>query len=97
MPIGYDNAAGRCLRSEGLEEGHWYVADDGSLFIVPNDAFGGAEIEGPDGEIIDRLNAVYRQTAFDSVDPAIVGERLGLGVVFGWQRRFDSQSGYYYA
>jgi len=95
MPIGYQNEVGACVKSEGLEEGHWYVDAEGALFIVPDERFGLAEIEGPDGEVCDALNDVYRAQPFEQVDPQAVATRLGLTVVYGWQRRFDAQAGYY--
>ena len=54
------NEANSLVRLE-IEQGHWYRSPAGELFIVPDDQVAVAEIEGPDGETLDRLNKVYRR------------------------------------
>ena len=93
MPIGYSNAAGACVRSPALDAGHWYAAGDGGLYIVPTDG----EVEGPDDEANDRLEAVYRASDFSQLDPFDVAAQIGLEVVPDWQQLFDPLAGYYLA
>ena len=89
----FDNEKGVFLQAPGYEEGHWFVSNTtGDAFIVPKCD---AEIEGPDGEVVDELNAVYREQSFDQVDPEAVAEQLGLSVVPDVLKRFDSRVGYY--
>lgn len=91
MVIGYDNEAGCCLPSSDLQEGHWYQDAALKLYIVPRNG----EIEGPDSDTLDMLNAAYRTAQFDQVDTQALAQRLDLEFVFDWQRRFDSRVGYY--
>lgn len=93
MTIGFDNAAGCCIRNSDLESGHWYVDEQGNLFIVPESG----EIEGPDGASLDALNAAYRVQYFDDVNQDDVARRLNLTAAYSWQHRFDPTIGYYVA
>ena len=93
----YDNDACIYLESPWLQQGHWYQGDDGSLYIVPTTAHGLAEIEGPDGEVLDALNAAYRTTDFDKVDQEAVAKRLDIDVIPEVLKRFSEEIGYFSA
>lgn len=93
----YNNETQRHIKDDCMEKGHWYVNDAGYLYIVPNDLYGIAEIEGPDGDVLDALNKCYREASFDTIDPEQVAEALGLEVVAEVLKRFDSEAGYYHA
>jgi hypothetical protein len=93
MTIGYDNEAGRCVCNSALESGHWYVDEEGNLFIVPD----AGEIEGPDGATLDALNSAYRVRYFDDVHQEDLARQLNLTVAYSWQQRFDPRMGYFVA
>jgi hypothetical protein len=97
MGIGMQNKDGEYEKTNGLENGHWYLDPDGLLFIVPTEEDGLAEIEGPDGAILDQLNAVYRETPFEKVDQRQVAADLGLDIVLDVLKRFDPETGFYHA
>lgn len=86
-----------------FEHGHWYLDDDHCLYIVPDDRHGLAETYGPDDDMLDALNAIYRAHDqklvdwFDAVDRDAIAAGLGLFVVPDWQKRFDTQCGYFTA
>lgn len=90
----YDNEIGRYLNPEGFMDGHWYLDEEGQLFIVPNAE---AEIEGPDGEVLDALNRIYREQTFTEIDQNIVAEQLYLEVVLEAFKRFEPGIGFYTA
>lgn len=92
-----DAVTGEFLQEPGLEEGHWYLDENQQLFIVPNDRYGIAEIEGPDGEVLDKLNSAYRSKAFSAIDPDVIAMECGLDVVSPVLKRFDPDCGYYSA
>lgn len=98
----YDNESKQYLQEPCKEHGHWYEGDDGQLYIVPNDKYGVSEIDGPDDDVLDALNAAYRQAetdgiAFDRIDTGAIAQRLGLSVIQDVLKRFDAESGYYHA
>lgn len=89
-----------------FEHGHWYLREqDNALFIVPDDRHGLADTYGSDDETFHQLNEHYRNQEgssnapdwFDSVDVTKVAHHLGFTYVHPWQRRFDSQCGWYIA
>lgn len=93
-----EDETGQCVESPCLEHGHWYFdREQQALYIVPNDEFGEAEIEGPDGDTLERLNEIYRETEFGQVDQETVAEALELEVVPDVLKRFDPDIGYYSA
>ncbi|MBK6616531.1 MAG: hypothetical protein IPG27_21405 [Ottowia sp.] len=101
--LAYPQAVAKMVfRRPELEHGHWYIEDgSGALFIVPDDSFGAAEIEGPDGETLDRLNAAYRRcdaekVEFGRIHKDGIARVLGLTVVQDWQHRFDQRTGRYF-
>ena len=84
-----------------IEQGHWYVDPIGALFIVPDDGVAVAEIEGPDGEMMDRLNRVYRRceaegVPFQKIDTGSIARVLQLEIVEKADRLFDESTGRYY-
>lgn len=97
MGIGMQNEQNEYVKTNGLENGHWYVNQNGMLFIVPSEEDGIAEIEGPDGAVLDQLNAIYRETPFEKVDQAQVANDLGLEVIQDVLKRFDPAIGFYHA
>ena len=92
----FDNERGIHIDVEGYQDGHWYLSEDtNALYIVP---IADAEIEGPDDEVLEQLNAVYRDAAsFDEVCPQKVAASLGLQVILPAFKRFSESAGYYYA
>lgn len=91
----YNNETGHYEKVPGYEEGHWYVKNGTSLYIVPDAE---AEIEGQDDETLEALNTIYREKgAFENVDPLAVAEQLGLDLVASTFKRFDTETGYYTA
>jgi len=94
------NDASSLVRPE-LVHGHWYMDSAGQLFIVPDDDFGAAEIEGPDGEMLDRLNKVYRRCGsegvpFQRIDTSSIARVLELEVVDQKKRLFNASTGRYF-
>ena len=92
--------AGNLVRTE-IELGHWYRNAIGELFIVPDDDIAVAEIEGPDGETLDRLNKVYRRCGaegvpFQSIDTNGIARVLELELVDQAERLFDAPTGRYF-
>ncbi len=76
-----------------LMDADWFDDVDGLLFIVPRcDAV--AEIEGPDGPVLDSMNAVCRDH-----DEITDGDciRLGLTRICDALKRFSTENGYYHA
>jgi len=91
----YNNETGLYEDVDGYERGHWYVKDDTrELFIVPDAE---AEIEGPDSEMLEALNAVYRNLPFKDIAVYTVAESLGLSVIADTFKRFDPEVGYFCA
>lgn len=93
----YDNESQVYLASECLAHGHWYLDEDGMLYIVPNPQYGLAEIEGPDDEICSLLGKVYQAKEFAEVDPEEVAKMHDLEYVSPVLHRFTEQTGYYSA
>lgn len=87
----FDNEAGVYIASQEHEDGDWYVDNDGQLYIVPADG----EIEGPDNDLLCRLNDIYRED--EKPSPAKIAEELGLELVAPVLKRFDAAVGYYHA
>lgn len=92
-----DEATGEYIQAPELENGHWYLDDEGLLYIVPNDLHGIAEIEGPDGDTMDELNARYRKAGFENINTEELAKALDLDFIPDVLRRFDPQSGFYTA
>lgn len=95
MGIGMQDENGVYQKTAGLENGHWYLDNDGMLYIVPSEEDGLAEIEGPDSEILEQLNAIYREAPFDKVDQQQVANDLGLDIILDVFKRFDPEIGFY--
>ncbi len=94
------NEANSLVRLE-IEQGHWYRSPAGELFIVPDDQVAVAEIEGPDGETLDRLNKVYRRcndegVPFQRIDTGGIARVLELEVVGRSEQLFDASTGRYF-
>ena len=91
----YNDEARRYEKVPGYDEGHWYIKNGTSLYIVPNAE---AEIEGQDDETLEALNAIYREKGtFEKVDPIDTAEQLGLDLVASNFKHFDAEIGYYTA
>ena len=95
MPGYYDNENGCYVEAPWLDEGDWYVDEEGMLYIIPQ-AGAVAEIEGPDNDMIDQLNAMCRESDPDLPDIDEV-EGLGLTYVPDHLHRLDPDRGYYHA
>jgi hypothetical protein len=89
----YDNETGRWLYCEWLMDADWFDDAEGFLFIVPRPEIV-AEIEGPDGPLLDAMNAACRDHA-ELTDGDC--ERLDLLRVNGVLKRFNPVDGYYHA
>jgi hypothetical protein len=89
----YDNETGRFVLCDWLMDADWFVDPEGYLFIVPRPEIV-AEIEGPDGSLLEAMHAACRDhnelTAADC-------ERLGLVRVDDVLKRFNPVDGYYHA
>jgi len=90
----FDNTSRSYVEDNAVEDGLWVTDDDGNLWII---ATVGHEIYGPDGEMLDKLNALCRKHQIPDYVPRSELETLGLSVVPAVLKRFDSDSGYYYA
>jgi hypothetical protein len=56
----FDNETGLFLFADYLMEADWFVDGNGFLFIVPRPEVV-AEIDGPDGVLLDAMNAACRE------------------------------------
>ena len=86
-----------------LMNGHWYFGDDGrSHYIIPDERHGLTETYGPDGDMLDNLNALYRDLDtgkadwFDAVDRESIAKRFDLYAVPDWQKRYEPLTDSYY-
>lgn len=80
----------------------WYQDHLGKVFIVPDEEFAAAEIEGPDSETIDRLKRICLRcesegVAFKKIAQAGIAKALELLPVDTSNRRFDLLTGRYFA
>ena len=94
MSAGYNNETGRFDYLEWLYKGDWYDDEHGNLYICPKvDVV--AENEGPDNEVMDKLNAFarehHRNPGWEEA------EAMGLYPVSDMLKRFNTHDGYYHA
>lgn len=89
----YDNETGLFLFADYLLEADWFVDRSGFLFIVPRPEVV-AEIEGPDGLLLDAMNAACRDHNELTDDDC---DKLGLIRVAEILKRFNPVDGYYHA
>lgn len=94
MPGLYDNETQKYLLADWLEQGMWFEDENSNLYIVPTPS-SNAEIEGPDGPIIEVLNLICRENG--GIVAVEDGERLGLFYVPDFLKRFDPHTGLYHA
>lgn len=80
-----------------FEKGHWYIDDDGLLYIIPDDSLGLADSIGPDNDTADALNQAYSEVKFEEVDRESLAQSLNLEIVLDVLKRFDPETGYYSA
>lgn len=90
----FDNQLHRYVEDNAVEDGLWVVDDVDNLWII---ATVGHEIYGPDGDTLDKLNALCRRHPIPNDIPMSKLKALGLSVVPAVLKRFDSDRGYYYA
>jgi hypothetical protein len=88
----YDNEAGCYVECDWLDEADWYADEQGTLYMIPQ-AGVVAEIEGPDGPVIDELNRLCREQGMPTAEQC---EALGLIPIYNHQKRFHPVDGYYY-
>ena len=89
----YDNDTGRFVYCDWLMDADWFDDPAGMLFVVPQpDTV--PEIEGPDGALLDKMNAACRDHG-ELTDQDC--ERLGLMRVDDVLKRFSPEDGYYHA
>lgn len=74
-------------------EADWFETADGHLYLVPlPDVV--AEVEGPDDDVCDAINAICREHGrLTDADCA----RLELNRIPDFLKRFDPSTGYYHA
>jgi len=89
-----------CFNNEDapwLDEDQW-LEDAYFLYIIPNPRHGHAEVEGPDNETLDKINAILREKPEGEweLTPDEV-KRLGLTQVDDCLKRFNSHDGHYHA
>lgn len=90
--MSFDNKTGHFhYNPDYLEHAQWFKDKDDQLWIIPKDA----EIEGPDGDLLDKLNAICRVN--HGWIPETMVEQLGMIEVPHFLRRFDTHVGYYSA
>lgn len=89
----FDNETGRYLFADWLMAADWFDDQDGFLYIVPRPEVV-AENEGPDGPLIDAMNAACRDHAELTDEDC---RRLGLTRVDEVLKRFNPIDGYYHA
>ena len=87
----YDNMTGYYVESPALMNSVWLEDDDGFLYIIGDE---NSEIEGPDGHILDSLNALLRETG--KLTPADL-ESLDLILVDDGLKRWNPVDGFYHA
>lgn len=93
----YNNETGLYEEEPWMEEGTWVEDDEQRLYIIPLRHVT-TEIEGPDGETLDALNAWCREHGdFASEEGSDALERMGLTVVGEALKRFNECDGYYHA
>jgi hypothetical protein len=94
----FNNETGLYDNVPWLEHGLWCEDANGTLYIIPNDRHGHAEIHGPGDDTEDALNALCRTAtnAEGFPDPAQV-EALGLTIIPDALKRFGPEDGYYHA
>lgn len=69
------------------------------LYIIPDDQYGIVNSYGPDDEIMNELNAIYRRRNSESepkIEPKQAADKLGLIVIQDWQKRGDCKNGFYF-
>lgn len=89
----FDNETGLFLFADYLMEADWFVDKNGFLFIVPEPEVV-AEIDGPDGVLLDAMNAACREHG-ELTDRDC--ERMELTRVDDVLKRFHPMDGYYHA
>lgn len=89
----YNNETGLYEECEWLMDADWFDDESGSLYIVPRPEVV-AEIEGPDGDLLDAMNAACRDHAEITAADCT---RLGLTRVDDVLKRFNPHDGYYHA
>ena len=89
----YDNRTGRFILCDWLMDADWLVDQDGFLYLVPRPEVV-AEIDGPDGPLLDAMNAACRD--HDELTDQDC-ERLELLRVDDVLKRFNPVDGYYHA
>lgn len=90
----FDNEQHCYVEDNAVEDGLWVADDDGNLWII---ATVGHEIYGPDGDMLDKLNALCRKHPIPDYIPLSKLNGLGLSIVPAVVKRFDPDRGYYYA
>lgn len=87
----YDNMTGYYVESPALMNSVWVEDEDGFLYIIGDE---NSEIEGPDGETLDALNALLRERG--ELCPMEL-QALGLVVVDDVLKRWNPVDGFYHA
>ena len=87
----FDCETRKHLYDDNVFCGDWFVDTEGFLYIIPLDD---QEIEGPDGEVLDKLTAIVREYGVVLDEEA---EELGIIPVASMLKRFSEEDGYYNA
>jgi hypothetical protein len=88
-----DDGRGCYVESPDWENGQWLVDEEGVLYILPID---GDQVEGPDGELVDRILATLRASGSDVLSEDEMAA-LGVQEISRVLKRFSADTGYYSA
>ena len=87
----FDNETRKYIYNDDVFYGDWFIDEHGFLYMVP---LKDEEIDGPDGEILDKLIKIVREYGI-ALDEEI--EKLDLSPIPHALKRFSEDDGYYYA
>ncbi len=96
----YDNDKGCYINLPEMKNGLWLVHEGtGELYILARDGDNYFETLGANDEIIEALHSAIKSNSLSDckLEDNDIIEPLGFTYLCDWQRRFNSESGYYYA
>lgn len=96
----YDNNQGCFIDIPEMKNGIWLIHEEtGELYILAKDGDPTFDTRGADDERIDEIHQIIKDndlTDNDLQNDDIMSEH-GYQYCWEWQRRFSSESGYFYA
>ena len=90
----YNNETNEYIYEDYLFDALWLEDGDGNLYLVPEASIM-AEIDGPDGEILDALNEECRENDGVLRDRTI--QQFGLVEIPSHLKHWTPEEGYYHA